>query len=329
MKKVLYGLLGWAIGGTLGWLALRGIDWGDALGGMRQVEWSAAFLAVAAIVFSHYLKAYRWKSLLPNEDISPGRLFVIHSAAQGLNSLSPVKVFSEVTQLTLLTKRHQVPAPRAIASLLHQNLQDMLVTGTILGVGLLTIPALAGYRTIMIASWGVGIGLFLLTPLAARLALRVSWCRAHGFVENTLSATQYAQGRKRAMAAGLFFTLAAWAYLGIAAWLVGLAVGVTLPFWQMLVVMVVVTRLAGFIPSPPGGIGVFEFVAVSALGLFAIDQSTALTFALVIHAIIFVPPLLIAAIVVVTERSTFTQALSSLAAPMRQMRRPLRAEGSE
>ena len=170
--------------------------------------------------------------------------------------------------------------------------------------------------------------MFLLAPLAARFALRLSWCRGHQFIENTLSAIRYAQGRKRAMAAGFFFTLAGWAYIGIAAWLVGLAVGVTLPFWQMLIAMVVVIRLAGFIPSPPGGVGVFEFVAVSTLGLFAIGQAAALTFALVIHAIIFLPPLLITAIVVVVERSTFAQAISALTAPMRQIRQPLRAEGS-
>ena len=45
-----------------------------------------------------------------------------------------------------------------------------------------------------------------------------------------------------------------------------------------------------------------EFGAVSTLGLFAVDPSIALTFALVMHGVLFVPPLLIAMPVLAGER---------------------------
>ena len=329
MKKVLFSIAGWGIGALFGWLVLRGIHWSETVDQLRQVDWSVAFLAVAAVIFAHYLKAYRWKSLLPNEDISPGRLFVVRSAATGLNNLSPVRIFSELAQLALLSTRHRIPAPKVLASLLIQNMQDLLVTSTVLGIGLIALPQLAGYRTVILIIWSASTAVFLAAPFIPRYLLKLEWCCRWRFVQQTLRVAQETQTKPRIVAAGIGLTILGWLYLGVAAWLVSLAVGIDLPFWQIFIVTVAVIRLSGVIPSPPGVVGVHEFVAVSTLGLFAVDPSTALTFALVTHAVIYVPPMIIAGVVMVTERAAFLEALGAVLSPMRQRLTPRVEEAIE
>lgn len=121
--------------------------------------------------------------------------------------------------------------------------------------------------------------------------------------------------RRRVVLACVILTAMAWLSIGSAAWLVASAAGIDLPFWLMSVVIVAVTLFSGVVPSPPGAIGVYEFGAVSTLGLFAVDPSAALTFAVVIHAVLFLPPVIIGISVLARERETLRRVVAA-ATPM-------------
>lgn len=89
----------------------------------------------------------------------------------------------------------------------------------------------------------------------------------------------------------LFWILATWA-----CWILTLRVGILdffpqLPFWAGLFTQGI-GALGGAIPSAPAGIGVVEGAYVVALGFFGIDQSSALAFGLVMHAVAIVTPIL-------------------------------------
>jgi uncharacterized protein (TIRG00374 family) len=88
-----------------------------------------------------------------------------------------------------------------------------------------------------------------------------------------------------------------WVFLASAAiWLVealtydmiALAFGIQLPFY-VAVLSVVIVNLGIMIPAGPGSIGTFEFFAMYVLALFAIESHVALSFAIVLHAILFIP----------------------------------------
>jgi glycosyltransferase 2 family protein len=49
--------------------------------------------------------------------------------------------------------------------------------------------------------------------------------------------------------------------------------------------LLVATTLALVIPSAPGGLGVFEAAGVVALGAYGLDDSTALSITVVLHAL--------------------------------------------
>ena len=46
------------------------------------------------------------------------------------------------------------------------------------------------------------------------------------------------------------------------------------------------------VPSLPGNVGVFEAICVAVLTIFGVSQEQALAAGLVLHAIVFVPPLI-------------------------------------
>ena len=89
----------------------------------------------------------------------------------------------------------------------------------------------------------------------------------------------------------LFWILATWV-----CWITSMQVGMKeffpqLPFWAGLFIQGI-GALGGAIPSAPAGIGVVEGAYVVALGFFGIDQSSALAFGLVMHAVAIVVPVL-------------------------------------
>lgn len=89
----------------------------------------------------------------------------------------------------------------------------------------------------------------------------------------------------------LFWILATWV-----CWIMTLQIAMhdffpQLPFWAGLFVQGV-GALGGAIPSAPAGIGVVEGAYVVSLGFFGIDQSKALAFGLVMHAIAIITPVI-------------------------------------
>ena len=61
------------------------------------------------------------------------------------------------------------------------------------------------------------------------------------------------------------------------------AVGIT-PQWTPLLFVVVVTSTGQAVPSSPGYVGVYHFLATQALVAFGIDEASALAFAVLSHA---------------------------------------------
>jgi hypothetical protein len=125
------------------------------------------------------------------------------------------------------------------------------------------LPALAG-RVISLVS--------------ASLARRVS-----GMLEHVMSGMRNTGGRASLLGT-LLFSVGIWGFAGLATVCNLHAFGLPVPWYAGFFVMLVI-NLGGVIPSSPGGIGVYHYLAVLALSVWVTDSSAALAFAVVVHAI--------------------------------------------
>jgi hypothetical protein len=177
------------------------------------------------------------------------------------------------------------------------------------------LPTLTWFHSAeIVAVVVVGATAVLITPLlvardqtlrlAARLLARLPFVAA---ARAERAVTYGAQGfasmlRLRIAITALFWTIASWLAIGLSYWLVMLAFDLRLsPLAGLLVCIAVGLGMA--LPSSPGAVGVFEVAAVAGASAYGVASSTALSYALVLHAVNFVPYLVIGAVVLV-RRST-------------------------
>jgi glycosyltransferase 2 family protein len=91
-------------------------------------------------------------------------------------------------------------------------------------------------------------------------------------------------------------SMLSWLVLAVANWLVLVAFDLGLGY-SAGVLILVTTTLSLVIPSAPGGVGVFEAGGLVALRAFGVDDSTALSATVVLHALNVFPFLVAGAIV--------------------------------
>ena len=93
---------------------------------------------------------------------------------------------------------------------------------------------------------------------------------------------------KRNIFWAFIFSIIVWLSESLTYYIISLSFGIDLPIYVALLTMIIV-NIGILIPSAPGYIGAFEFFCISALGIFAVEKSIALSFAIVLHAVLFVP----------------------------------------
>jgi uncharacterized membrane protein YbhN (UPF0104 family) len=103
------------------------------------------------------------------------------------------------------------------------------------------------------------------------------------------------------MAASFLVTLAYWLFLGASALV--LAQGMALPtsFLALVVTVVVVTFLSTSLPSLPGALGTFEFATTYMLGFYGVEHAQALSYAVLLHGLLYLPPVAVALLLLPRE----------------------------
>lgn len=289
----------------LGWIAIRSADWGSIQGAFGKVSWNVLLLAFTAVVCSIFLQAVRWKLLLPGEKVSTTRLFLVRNAGQSINNLLPGRgVLGEASELAILTKSDKIAGNKIIASIYMNRAMDFIVNAALILTGLFFIPQFLVFRSMIIPVLVAAVSVFLIILLARRISC-LPRLKKIKEIESSLHAVDFVQSRRLIFCLSLALTVVIWMFLGIAAWLVAQALGIQLPFWMISILMVGVSLFAGAIPGAPASMGTYEFATVYMLGLFAIDKSDALTFALLIHSLHVFPPIIIGIVVLSREGKSF------------------------
>lgn len=291
-----YVVLATALGGLLGWLVIKNAHWDE----LRNALFSADVTLIAAawvlVTLAAYLRGVRWKLLLYNEKTGATRLFLIEQTGAALDTLSPVRVLDEVVQVGILALRDKVKLGAILATIALQRTFEFATTVVVLGAGALLLPQLREFLP-----WiGIGLVLGLLGLIAlfsaGPLLSRIKILSNIRIVSQFASAILLLRRHKRRALAAFILSVMQTALIGTVGWLVVLATGLEVDLPAMLVITMAITFFSSTVPGLPMSIGTFEFAAVSILALWGIGREDAIAFSLMLHAVLFLPPILFAVI---------------------------------
>ena len=298
------------------YLAVRDIDVAVFWNGIRESELWWVAPSFAALCLTVYLRGLRWRLLFAPRTRPPMRAVMIALLIGYLfNNILPARA-GEAARVVALKQQAGTSRAEAVGTAVTERVFDVLAVLVLLFVSLPFLPQVTWVRTAAV----LGIVLFagLLAAIAvlalygerpARFALR-PLARLPGLsVEQTdRAAANLVHGlagfRDLRLALPAFLlTAVSWLVLALSFWLLMLGFDLGVGYEAGLLV-VVATSLAMIIPSSPAAVGVFEAATQVALGAWGIGDSEALSYAVVLHVVNFLPSVVVGYVVLHRHAAT-------------------------
>ena len=289
-------VLGLGISLVIALAVVRDIEWGSLSHQFDDFPVGYALASLFIFSVATAIRAYRWQVLFIGEKVPLHRLLLVQNAGIGINSISPIRIVSEATQFILLTIRYRVRRETVAATLGIQRVLDFVIGAILLGVGLMLLPGLKGFAPYVIGAGVLAVASMVAVPVVIWFGTRPGLTHLHLLASTSTSLRNLIKARLK-LSWSFLLTLGYWLLLGSSAWILAYGMGIEIsPLVATLLVIGTLTFVA-LIPSLPASIGTFEFAVYYFLTTIGIGSGEALGFALVIHAILFVPPILIAMLV--------------------------------
>ncbi len=287
-------MAGIAISIGLGWLSARGLNWGTVLEVFADLSIPVVTLAIAVFIAASYLRAVRWRVLFVNGEVSTNRLFMVQNVGIGLNNLVPVRIASEAAQLAILSIKDRVRPSVALATLGMERVLDVVASALILAIAFLFIPEIRDYGVYVWGALALAALCIALVRLLAWGGNRSTWIRRLPFLLSFMKAVRDLEQERARLAASFVMSVLYWLLVGVTAWIISISFQLSItPVTATMVIMATIF-FATAVPAAPSAIGTFEFAVVYMLGLFGVSHEQAFGFAVITHAVFFLPPTLMA-----------------------------------
>ena len=284
--------------------SLRGVDWRAVWRTIAGARWE--FLAVSGLLccVSFFLRSLRWRILLNAEENLPvGAVFCATMAGYMGNAFLPARA-GELVRTLVVSGRSSLSKTYVLTTALSERLMDVIALVLWASLILLGIHPKPGWmggvaRTMAMAA-GLGAVAIAVLPhtgglcqnLVRRLplppALRDRLIALAGQVLLGMRAFHHT-ARFLGFAA---FTVLIWVCdaLGTMVGAHALGLGITFPMAMLLLTGL---GLSSALPSTPGYVGIYQFVAVTVLVPLGISKSGALAFILMMQAYGYVATVLV------------------------------------
>lgn len=313
LKKSLKIVLTLTIGGIFLWLAFRNVRLEELWEYARKISfgWILPFVGVA--LFSHYLRAERWRLLIEHDKKELDRVTLFSGVMAGylLNLVFPR--LGEVTRPVYVAKREGLSSSKLIGTIVLERTIDIAVMAFLMfvvSVYVITDPSLLsqifGEETVQFFQSGMkieGVLWVLLFGLVAAGLAYLGW-KFLEFLGKRFEFFEHWVGRLKELLLLFWEGLASarkvkrwWLFilLTILIW-IGYTFMSYIPFWMFdmqatfgltfldALVITVISAIGIAIPSP-GGVGTYHyFVKQSLLILFAVPAVTGIAYATITHA---------------------------------------------
>lgn len=292
-------VLGLAVGVAIGVAMIRDVDWSSVVVAFRDFPVGYSLLSLGVFAAATALRAYRWQVLFIGDKVPLHRLLLVQNAGIGLNSISPIRIVSEATQFLLLTFRYRVRSEEVAATLGVQRVLDFVIGAILLGVGLMVLPNLKGFALYVIGAAVLAVVSVVAVPVVIWFGSRPGLTHLQLLASTSSSLRALIRARVR-LSSSFLLTLGYWVLLGLSAWVLAYGMGIDITLLVATLLVIGTLTFVALVPSLPASVGTFEFAVFYLLTTIGVGDGEALGFALVIHVILFMPPILITIMVFAT-----------------------------
>jgi uncharacterized protein (TIRG00374 family) len=297
--RAIYWVASLSLAAVLLYYSLRGIDWLRVWEIVRGARLSVIALAFVIMSFALLLRALRWRVLLSAQRGVPVRLAFWATAAGYLgNNVLPARA-GEVVRTLIVSGRSGMSKAFVLTTAFSERVVDAIVLITISAVVLLTLPRQPGWLASAARPFAV-LGLAGAAAIALLPAFESFWFRflawlpvpdrfrhhAEHALRHILQGIRSFHSRSR-LARFLLLTAVIWSCDGITAVVIARAIGLSLSL-PVAFLLVAGLGLGSALPSTPGYVGIYQFVAVSVLTPFGLSRTGAIAYILLFQAMIYV-----------------------------------------
>jgi hypothetical protein len=316
-------------------LALWNVDLKLTVESLSRVNFLLLGLALVSTILSALLKAIRWRLLLSvRNEPALGRVFSVLYIGQMVNAFLPSRL-GEIARAYLIGESEADSKVYVLGTIVVEKVIDLLFLLISLLFLVLQMPLpewLAG------PARGSAIAMLILIPILLILAWqrefiikvveRIShifpltwrkWVMQQAkFGLTSLDVVRH----PRLLVSLLFWSLIIWVLSALTNYFVFIAMGIALPLWSSLLLLVVL-QIGSAVPSTPGRIGVFQYLTILTLSIFAIDKNIALGVSVLLYLVIYIPIALIGGYCLWREKVTWKK-LDEAVATLKRLRSRMR-----
>jgi len=286
------------------WLVVRDADLHAVWLALRGADLAPVLLAAVVIQGVYVAQAARWRIIAGTLELTVRRFYALVLGGIGANDVLPLRI-GDLLRARWLATSAEIPTGRAFGSVFRDRLCDVLTLVVALAVSLPFVSGAAWVARIAIG------GVVLLAALALVVAGAVFYVRtrprgrregrsrARGLIRDTIDELASPLGRRTVLLA-LLLSAVAWGIWACAAALVCRSLGISLSPIELVFVTAVI-NLGVVIPSSPGFIGTYQWLAVSALGVVGVDGDVAIAFSLLMQAVWFIPTMIVGGVIAIRE----------------------------
>lgn len=299
--------IGLLISGVFLYIAFRGQNFGDIREAMLQANLWWLPVALVLYLIGVWIRAIRWALLLKPVigKVKTTTLFPIVVVGFMANNILPLRA-GEIVRSLLVGRKFGARKTAALATIAVERIFDGLTMLAFLAFSMIFVSLTSDLEHVAIVAFvvfvGLLLGMFLLTfagdlvdrllqlvlgPLPTPIADRV-----HHMAQSFLGGLGILRTR-RDLALVLLTSIGAWLFEAsmyfVLAYAFGGAVRAVMGISASLLTTSV-ANLSTLIPGAPGYIGQFEYGVKLVLGgVFAVPDSQALAYAILVHAALFFP----------------------------------------
>ena len=296
-------------------LAFRKVDFRQMLHAFGSVNYWYLVPAVAVIFLSHWLRAWRWRYLLkPIREIGTAPLFSALLIGYMANTFLPAHL-GELVRAYVIGKKKDVPSTAAFATIVVERIIDVFTLLVLMALTFIVFPSFP--------SWVKKSGYIMMAGIVLLFALlvlmKIHRARALQVVDRILRPFSGRLRTRVGRVLGSFLdgivplkkrsdypvvtvlSLLIWLGYALAFQILFRAFGFVATYalpWSAAMVLLVITTISVVVPSSPGYVGTYHYLCQISLGLFAVPKGIALSFAFVMHAVNFIPVLVVGLILV-------------------------------